>query len=160
LLVADAGQGTAPLIIDSNGYRLVERRAVLSVIDMSTGDTVLTYEPLDGPPGADTWFEFGSDAFTVTDPASETVLMRIPMETYRRAQDALQEAMASGGSGDEYIEDLRLLASRDGERFLIEPLRSNTPPSDTSTTKVDAATNGDIVLVRFGDEWIRYELPS
>jgi hypothetical protein len=153
LLLADVGSGAPPFIVESNGYRLVERHAVLSVVDLSTGDTVLTYEPLDGPPAADTWFEFGSDTVTVTDPASGTVLMQIPVETYRSALDARETIMSSGGTDD--IGDFRLLASRDGERFFVERLGSDDP---NSGIPIDAATNDDVVLVRFGDEWIRYEL--
>jgi hypothetical protein len=156
LLLTGVGQARAPFIIDSNGYRLIERQAVLSLVDMSTGDTVLTYEPLDGPPAADTWFEFGNDDFTATDPATDTVLMQIPMETYRNAQAAHQAAMDSNGVGND-VGDLLLFASRDGERFLVEPLGPDNPSRDTP---VDLATNGDIVLVRLGDEWVRYELPS
>jgi hypothetical protein len=63
-------------------------------------------------------------------------------------------------SDQETVRDFRLVASRDGEQFLVEPLRSSTPVDDEMISRIAAATNGDTLLVRLGDEWIRYELPS
>ncbi len=160
LAVGPNGGEPAPLIIDLDGYRFVERAQNISLIDLATGDTLYTFSPLSGPPAADTWLTFDSDGFTVTDPVTEVELLQIPIETYRAAQDARREALGPIESGQETVRDFRLLASQDGERFLVEPLRSNTPVDDEMISQIAAATNGDTLLVRLGDEWIRYELPS
>ena len=159
LVAGNGGAALAPLVIDLDGYRYVERSRTVSVIDLATGETALALEVLDGPPAADTWLEFRADGITATDPATDTVLMQIPMETYQAALDARRSASESGADGEEWTEDLWLLASRDGERFLSEPLRSSNPDPDESTGTLGAATNGGTLLVRLGDEWIRYELP-
>ena len=149
-----------PLIIDKDGYRYVERSRNISVINLTTGETLHTFTRLDGPPGADTWFGLSSGALTLTDPATETVLAQIPLEELQTARNAQQQALGLETAGDESVEDFWLLASRDGERFLLEPLRSSDPDTNELAGVFDASTNGDIVLVRLGDEWIRYDLPS
>jgi len=149
-----------PLIIDKDGYRYVERSRNISVIDLTTGETLHTFTPLDGPPGADTWFGMSNGALTLTDPATETVLAQIPLEELQAARNAQQETLNLETVGDESVEDFSLLASRDGERFLLEPLRSSNPDTNDLAGVFDASTNGNIVLVRLGDEWIRYDLPS
>ncbi len=165
LLVAGNSGAEPPLVIDLDGYRYVERNRTVSVIDLATDETVVTFA-LEGSPGADTWLEFTADGITATDPATETVLMQIPMETFQAALDARRAVLESGISGEDAPEDLRLLASRDGERFVSEPLRSSNPVHDDSSGAVvepagtvGAATNGDTLLVRLDDEWIRYVLP-
>jgi hypothetical protein len=160
LIVGPNGGEAAPLVIDLDGYRFVERGQNISLIDLATGDTLYTFSPFSGPPAADTWLTFDSDGFTVTDPVTEVELLQIPIETYRAAQDARREALGPIESGQETVRDFRLLASRDGERFLVEPLRSSTPVDDEMISQIAAATNGDTLLVRLGDEWIRYELSS
>ncbi len=160
LLVTGNSGAEPPLVIDLDGYRYVERDRTVSVIDLTTDETVLTFA-LEGPPGADTWLEFRADGITATDPATETVLMQIPMETFQAALDARRAVLESGTSSEaeEWTEDLWLLASRNGERFLAEPLRSSGPAGDESTGTIGAATNGGTLLVRLDDEWIRYDLP-
>lgn len=154
------GGEQAPLIIDLDGYRYVERGRNISLIDLATGDTLYTYSPLDGPPAADTWLTFDRNGFTAIDPITETMLLQIPIETYQSAQDARREALGPIEPGQETVDGFRLLVSGDGERFLLEPLRSSTPVDDEMISQIAAATNGDTLLVRVGDEWIRYELPS
>ena len=154
------GGEQAPLIIDLDGYRYVERGRNVSLIDLATGDTLYTVSRLDGPPAADTWLEFNADGITTIDPITETMLLQIPIETYQAAQDARREALGPIEPGQETVDGFRLLASRDGERFLVEPLRSSRPVDDEMISQIAAATNGDTMLVRVGNEWIRYELPS
>lgn len=160
LSVGPNGGEQAPLIIDLDGYRFVERGRNISLIDLATGDTVYTFSPFAGPPAADSWLTFDSDGFTVTDPVTEEVLLQIPIETYQAAQDARRDALGPVDAGQEPVRDFRLLASRDGEQFLLEPLRSSTPIDDEMVSQIAAATNDDTLLVRLGDEWIRYQLPS
>ncbi len=127
---------------------------------LATGDALYTLSRPGDAPEADNWLEFSADGFTAIDPVTETVLTQIPIETYQAARDARREALGPIESGQEEVRDFRLLASRDGERFLVEPLRSSTPVDDKMLSRIAAATNGDTLLVRLGDEWIRFELPS
>jgi hypothetical protein len=159
-VLLDAGMSSAaqtPLVIDGDGYRYIERRGLTSVVDLATGEVVVSFAR-DRPPVADIPFVFGDDGLTVTDTDTETVLMRIPVETFRAAQD---DRVARAGSTeiDEAVSDLRMLASRDGEQFRIEPLRPSDPDTDAETTVVRFATNGGVLLARLGNEWVRYDLP-
>ena len=160
LLLGPNGGEAAPLIIDLDGYRFVERGLNILLIDLATGDTLYTFSPFQGPPAADTWLEFNADGFTAIDPITEEILVQIPIETYQAAEDARREALGPIEPAQETVQDFRLLASRAGERFLVEPLRSSTPVDDEMISRIVAATNGDTLLVRLGNEWIRYELPS
>ncbi len=99
LSVGPNGGEQAPLVIDLDGYRFVERGQNISLIDLATGDTLYTFSPFSGPPAADTWLTFDSDGFTVTDPVTEVELLQIPIETYRAAQDARREALGPIESG-------------------------------------------------------------
>ncbi|HSM66621.1 MAG TPA: hypothetical protein VK860_09975 [Ilumatobacteraceae bacterium] len=147
-----------PLVIESGGYRYIERRGLSSVVDLATGDVVMFYSR-ERPPAADTTFVFGDDGLTVTDPDTETVLMQVPIETYQAARDEAQALTGSPEDGDA-VSAVRLIASRDGQRFLVEPLPSSDPDTDVNNPVAGVATNGRFVLARLGNEWIRYELPS
>jgi hypothetical protein len=161
-VVIDAGVtgvAPAPLVIDLDGYRYVERSRLVSVVDLATGETVLSGSGLGGAPAADTWFAFRGEGITITDPTTGALLIQVPIEVYQAAQDARRAVSELMTDDDEYVSELVLLAVGDGERFLVEPLRSNTATSDDSLPVVDGAVNGDIVLLRIDDEWVRYELP-
>jgi hypothetical protein len=147
-----------PLVIESDGYRYIERRSLSSVVDLATGDVVTSYAR-ERPPAADSTFVLGDDGLTVTDPDTETVLMQIPIETYQAAQDEAQARIGSPEDG-EAVAALRLIASRDGQRFLVEPLLSSDPNTDVNNPVAEVATNGRFVLARLANEWIRYDLPS
>jgi hypothetical protein len=156
VLVAGRAAQT-PLVIDSDEYRYIERGGLVSIVDLATGEVVLSHTP-HRPPAADTTWERGDDGMTFTDPETETVLMQIPIETYDAAQDD-RRALVGLPDSAEAESDLRLLASRDGEQFLVEPLRSSDPTADVSDA-VEVTTNGRAVLARLGNEWIRFDLPT
>ncbi len=147
-----------PLVIDSDGYRYIERSGLSSVVDLATGDVVASYAR-ERPPAADTTFVFGDDGLTVTDADTETVLMQVPTETYQAARDEAQVLIGSPEDG-EAVAALRLIASSDGQQFLVEPLASSDPNTDVNNPVAEVATNGRFVLARLTNEWIRYELPS
>jgi hypothetical protein len=158
LEAAVSSSAQTPLVIDSDRYRYIERQGLTSVVDLATGEVVVSFTR-ERPPAADIPFVFGDDGFTVTDTDTETVLMQIPVETYRAAQDDRVSLAGSPASG-EAVPDLRVLASRDGERFLVESLRPSDPDTDADSTVVRFATNGPVFLARLGNEWIRFDLPS
>ncbi len=147
-----------PLVIESDGYRYIERSSLSSVVDLGTGDVVMSYAR-ERPPAADTTFALGDDGLTVTDPDTETVLMQIPIETYQAARDEAQARIGFPEDG-EAVAAVRLFASRDGRRFLVEPLLSSDPNTDVNNPVAEVATNGRFVLARLTNEWIRYDLPS
>jgi hypothetical protein len=147
-----------PVVIESGGYRYIERRGLSSVVDLATGDVVVFYSR-ERPPAEDTTFAFGDDGLTVTDPDTETVLIQVPIETYQAARDEAQALIGSPEDGDA-VSAVRLIASRDGQRFLVEPLSSSDTDTDVNNTVAGVATNGRFVLARLANEWIRYDLPS
>ncbi len=151
------GSAGAPVIIDADGYRFQMREQVVSVIDLGTGETVLTMTPVNGPPAADTFVEFTESSVIVTDPETETVLMEFPIETLLEAQEALSVTTLDEPNTEPGT-DLQLLASTDGERFQLEDLRPSSPDFDAETSMIRAATNDQVALVRFGDEWIWFDL--
>ena len=103
---------------------------------------------------------FSNHSFTVIDPATERERLRIPIETYEAAQDARRDALGPIEPSQETAGDFRLIASSNGDQFLLEPLRSSTLVDDEPIGQLAAATNDDTLLVRLRNEWIRYELPS
>lgn len=155
LTAGSSGSSLTPVVVDQGGYRYIERPGRISVIDLATGEPVLAY-PRERAPGEDTVVEGDSDTMIWTDPATETVLMRIPFEDLQAARAVLQQ-LDGPAVGDAESPDYRLLAGTDGEEFILEPLRSSAPVSDDSGDRITFATNGGVVLVRLGDEWIRYD---
>ncbi len=147
-----------PLVIESGGYRYIERRGLSSVVDLGTGDVVMSYAR-ERPPAADTTFVFGDDGLKVTDPDTEAVLIQISTEIYQAAQNEAQARIGTP-EGGEAVAVLRLIASRDGQQFLVEPLPSSDPDADVNNPVAEVATNGRFVLARLANEWIRYDLPS
>lgn len=157
LYAAASGDGLAPLVIDSGGYRYVERSTSIAVIDLATGEVVLS-AARNRAPAADTVLEVDADGITITDPVTEVVLMEIPHEAYRAAQNSARGTVGADATGE--VADLRLLASRDGRRFLVETVGSDEPATASDMGIVHLATNAGAVLARVDDEWIRFHLPS
>ncbi len=60
-----------------------------------------------------------------------------------------------GGEGEEYLADLWLLASADGERFVVSDLDDAGGYGGPSSVM----TNGNLALAQVGGRWTRFDLP-
>ncbi len=141
-----------PLIVEVDGYRLTIRQpsGIFELSDAVTGEVIVT-ENL-GRFGAEdpSSFEFGIDGVTVTDPETGEVIVLIPAD----ALNAAQEELYGRFEGAEYTPDLWLLASVDGERFLVD----DVDDSNSFDGPIVAVTNGARVLVQIGNRWATYDL--
>lgn len=152
-VVVDAGAAAAPpapVVVELDGYRLTSTNGMFELTEIATGAVLASEDLLRTPPGADSSFVFGIDGITVHDPSTGEALVTFPNDLLNQAeQDHLGDS-----SGEGYAPDLWLLASNDGERFLV----SDLDDSDSLGGPISVSTNGDVVLVHIGDTWTTYRL--
>ncbi len=136
------------LSVDVDGYRLAlpGPAGMFEVTDLATGEVVVS-ENLFGPDEEGGWLTMDEAGITVTDPTTGDVLVVF-------SQDALDsaESLYFDRGGGEYSPDFWLLASLDGERFVLEDL------DDVTDGPISAATNGSRLLLQSGGNWITYDL--
>ncbi len=141
-----------PLIVEVDGYRLTVRQpsGSFELSDAATGDVIVS-ENL-GRFGAEdeSSFEFGIDGVTVTDPETGEVIVVIPSEVF----NAAQEELYGGFEGSEYSPDLWLLASVDGQRFVVDDLDDG----ESFEGPLVAVANDERALLQVGNRWISYDL--
>ena len=158
VLVLDAGDRGPPLtpfVVEFEGYRLTidNWTAGIEVVELATGDVVGEANMRDFGSDTDSNVVLDETGVTVTDPTSGEVIVAIPTEVLEAASDEVYEESETV----EYSPDSWLLASRDGERFLLIDLDDG--PSGEFIGIGAMASNGTKVLVQFGDEWVVYDLP-
>lgn len=141
-----------PLIVDVDGFRLTIRQpsGIFELSDVSTGEVIVTENVGRFEPGDESSFEFGIDGVTVSDPETGDVIVVIPSDVL----NAAQEELYGGFDGAEYSPDLWLLASVDGERFVVDDLDD----SGGLEGPLVAVANDERVLVQIGNRWISYDL--
>ena len=156
-LVFDAsepGPPPPPLVVEYEGYRLTVdyEDASVEIVDLATDEVV----------GRANMDEFGQDVesnvvldeegVTVTDPTTGDVLVTMP-------NDVLEAASGDLGPETEieYTPDFWLLASRDGERFLLDDLDDGTEPNYPGVGAL--ASNGSSVLAQVDGQWVVFDLP-
>ena len=154
-IVIDAGTQAVPmepLIVEVDGYRLTIRQpsGVFELSDAVTGEVIVTENLARFGPGDESSFEFGIDGVTVSDPETGDVIVVIPSEVL----NAAEEERYGGFDGAEYSPDLWLLASVDGERFVVDDLDDDGGLEGPLV----AVTNDERVLVQIGNRWISYDL--
>jgi hypothetical protein len=136
------------LSVDVDGYRLALPGAagIFEVTDLATGEVIVS-ENLFGPDNEGGWLTMDEAGITVTDPTTGEVLVVF-------SQDALDsaESVYFDQGGGEYNPDFWLLASLDGERFVLEDL------DDVTDGPISAVTNGSRLLLQSGGNWITYDL--
>jgi hypothetical protein len=150
----EPGPPPPPLVVDADGYRLTIDYAsgVAEVTDVATGEIVVTADMRsvdeDGP--------FTSDfaGVTVTDPATGSVVVFFP----REALDAAGEALSANEAvvDEEFNPDLWLLASVDGETFVVEDLDEGSGEMYFGPGGLIA--NGSRLLLQAGGSWVVYDL--
>jgi hypothetical protein len=152
-LVLDAAvvAQSSPPEDDLDGYRLTigGPSGAFTLTDLATGLLVAS-EPGQSVGSADSAFSFDLAGITVTDPTTGDVLVVIPNEVMRQAEE---EAFGDF-EGNEYEPDLWLLATGDGERFVVDDLDD----VEGMGGPIAVLTNDDAALVQSANRWIRYDL--
>ena len=134
--------------VEVDGYRLTlpGRSGVFEVTDVATDEVVVSERPL-GEGAEDSLLRFDESGITVIDPTTDDVLVVFSQDVLETAQN---EYFDQGG-GD-YNPDFWLLASLDGERFVLDDLE------DVIDGPMSLATNGSRLLLLSGANWIIYDL--
>jgi hypothetical protein len=140
---------TDPLVMQADGFELTwplnpggayELRDAAGEIVLSEG-----VEPFGDPPD-EPHFVVGADGLSFTDPETGEVLVFFPNELLTAAHEEL-----TGPPSEEYDPDFWLLATPDGERFIVDDIADGFEYGPVLT-----AINGDTMLVFSGVEWTRY----
>ena len=136
------------LSVEVEGYRLTlnPRNGIVDVTEILTGVTVVSGSIVASAPDEPAPITFDDSGITVTDPDTGDVLVMFPAEVLDAAGDA------SIDNGGEYTPDFWLLASLDGQRFVIDDL------DDADDGPMSMASNGDRLLVQAGRDWLIYDL--
>ncbi len=153
------------IVVEYDGFVVTTGSGVASlwydVVERATGDVVasesIDLATLSDGGGEDGPFEhlrYHSDGsgLTVDDPESGAVIVSIPQDVLDRAA----EEAYGGDVAEEYRPDLWLIATIDGDRWLVDNLDDDVEALGPSL----AAVNGDIVLVAVQDGWLRYDIGS
>ena len=143
---------TDPLVVEVDGYRLTIRQpsGIFELSDVATGETIVTQDLSRIEPEDESSFEFGMDGVTVSDPETGEVIVVVPSDL----MEAAQEELYGGFDGGEYAPDSWLLASVDGERFVVDDLDDG----DGLEGPLVAVANDERALVQIGNRWISYDL--
>jgi hypothetical protein len=153
--LAEPGPPPPPLVVEADGHRLTVDNVTgaVEVVDLDTGELVVSGdEPRtlddDGP------ISFGDDGVTVTDVTTGAVVVVFPAEEIEAASRALFDTEPS--SEQEYLPDMWLLATTDGETFLLDDLDDGA--GDMPFGFGTLAANGSRLLLQSGGNWVRYDL--
>jgi hypothetical protein len=136
------------LSVEVDGYRLtmLQPAGLFEVVEVATGDVVVSENPF-GPGSEDSNIVFDDTGVTVTDPDTGEVVVVFPSDV----MDAAESEFFDAGRG-EYQPDLWVLASLDGERFVVDDI------DDSIDGPTSLATNGSRLLLQSGGNWITYDL--
>ena len=153
---ADPGPPPPPLVVEVEGHRLTIDHAsgVTEVVDLATGQIVAASDiraPVDDD-GPITTDEVG---VTVTDPTTGDVVVVFPAEDLEAASEALFENVEAAFER-QYNPDLWLLASLDGETFVVADLDDGDDGGYFGPGALTA--NGSRLLLRAGGGWAVYDL--
>jgi hypothetical protein len=139
-----------PLVVEYDGHRLTAdfSTGALEIVDMATGAVVGEADLSEYGSEPEGNVAIGDDGVTVTDSATGGLIVAFPIEALTAAEDE-----SSDESEYDDAPDMRLLASRDGERFLLVDL------DDDEYGFGSIASNDTKVLVQVDEEWAVYDLP-
>ena len=143
-------QTTETLVVEVDGYRLEvpPMTGEFRLVDAATGAVVVADDIRDPEAAESSPFQFGPNGITVSDPETGEVVVTIPNDVY---EAALQDLYGDPAES-EYAPEIWLLASRDGERFVVEPVGGEIHST--------VASNAGRVLFRIdGDGWASITLP-
>jgi hypothetical protein len=142
--ISDGSTGTDAHVVETaSGDVIVDRhltpedRDAAFIVDEATGDVVVS----------------------ITDPGTGDELVRIPETVF---SDAYAQAASNGpateGPEPEWVPDLWLVATPDGERWVTRDL--DDPDPEGEFFPAVAAVNGDRLLYNTGDDWVVETIPG
>jgi hypothetical protein len=157
-IMIDAGEPPPPpppLVVEHDGHRLTIDNADLSIeiVDLATGELVGESTLRDLGADGEGNVVFGDVGVTVTDPTTGEVLVIIP----NGLLEAASQEQRPPDMDFEYNPDFWLLATRDGERFLLDDVDDGAGPESPMVGVL--ASNGSMVLAQIDDGWVVYDLP-
>lgn len=140
---------TDPLVLRADGFELTisfdNDRDGFELRDAS-GEVVVSESSYPGDQLVDSSFRANADGWSILDPESGDVLVVFPTEV-------VEEAWSEQSPPEQfdYDPEFWLLATPDGERFIVEQLAGGPEFGPTHIV-----VNGDTMLVGSGGEWSRY----
>lgn len=155
LVVQDAAPFVIEPVVMRHGQHILiwdDQRGSYELRDSST-EAVLASERIDVRSRSENYqyLLVREGGFSVFDPASGELIVEFPMEL---AQQAFEDRDAGSSEAQR---DYWLLATTDGTDFLAADLPDKDPDKYGYMPDVSTA-NGETVLVRQGQDWIRYDL--
>jgi len=141
--------GEERLSVEADGYRLtlLEPARIFEVTEVATGVVVVSQNSIGVGAADDSNIVFDDAGITVIDPTTGEVLAMFSNEVINASEQAYFDA-----AGGDYTPDFWVIASLDGERFVVDDLEGAT---DGPTS---LATNGTRLLVQSGTNWTIYDL--
>jgi len=142
--------GDDRLTVEADGYRLSlqQQGGLLEVVDIATGEVVAMGTLAPASSDIESPITVGDDGITVTHPTTGEVIVVFS----NVALGASESESFDAGGGSEYTPDFWLIASLDGERFVVEDI------GDSLDGPTSLATNGTRLLLQSGTNWIIYDL--
>lgn len=154
LSASDPGPPPLPLVVESDGHRLTIDYAsgVAEVVDLATGEVVVAVDMRaaeeDGAITSDV------DGVTVTDPTTGEVVAVFPREALDAA--AQEASVENEPPVEPQGPDLWLLASLDGETFVVDDLDDGAADMYYGPSALTAS--GSRLLLQAGGSWVVYDL--
>jgi len=141
--------GEERLSVEADGYRLtlLEPTGIFEVVDVTTAVVVVSEDSIGVGDADDSNLVIDDAGITVTDPTTGEVLVVFSEEVINASEQAYFDA-----GGGEYNPDFWLVASLDGERFVVEDIE------DSLDGPTSLATNGTRLLLQSGTNWTIYDL--
>jgi hypothetical protein len=153
---AEPGPPPPPLVVEADGHRLTIDNAtgIVEVVELATDEIVATADFMrglddDGP------IVFDRDGVTVTDPVTGVEVVVFPADELEAASMARYETEPPSEM-EEYRPDMWLLATLDGETFVLDDLDDGT--GDSYYGPGTLAANGSRLLLQAAGNWVVYDL--
>lgn len=152
----EPGPPPPPLVVEADGHRLTIDNAtgMVEVVELATDEVVATAD-FGRRVEDDAPIVFDDDGVTVTDPATGAVVVVFPSDALEAASRALHQNEPPSET-EEYRPDLWLLATLDGETFVLDDL--DDASGDSFMGPGALVANGSRLLLQVGGNWVVYEL--
>jgi hypothetical protein len=137
--------------MEHDGYRLTYDPAnpVLELVDVATGETIVREDKESFEATGVSSLVWDDAGVTITDPTSGEVIVTFPPDVVQRSMDETSNIVS------QFVPDLRLLATADGERFVAVDL----PDDAGDGGNYQSVVNGSRALVGINGDWMVYDLP-
>lgn len=151
-LVYSSTDATQPVqSMEHDGYRLTYDPAnpALVLVDVATGETIVSEDEDSFAATGVSVMVWDEDGITISDPSSGEVIVTFPNDVVQRSMDEISDTLS------QFVPDLRLLATADGEQFVTVDLPDDAGNDGNPQTVV----NGSRALVGINGDWTLYDLP-